>query len=56
MTEPALFDVDRHIVVRPVGGLVSEVVHNDAELARYLNAHPGASVVYDAADHVGEPS
>ena len=51
-----LFDVDRHIVVRPSGGLVSEVVHNDAELARYLNAHPGASVVYDAADNAGEPS
>lgn len=30
--------------------------HNDAELARYLNAHPGASVVYDAADNAGEPS
>lgn len=57
MTEPALFDVDRHIVVRPNdGALVHEVVHNDAELARYLRQHPAASVVYDAADHVGEAS
>lgn len=56
MNEPALFDVDRHIVVRPAGALVSEVVHNDAELAGYLKAHPGASVVYDAADLAGESS
>lgn len=56
MSEPTLFDVDRHIVVRPAGGLVSEVVHNDAELARYLKQHPSATVVYDAADHAGEPS
>jgi hypothetical protein len=56
VNEPALFDVDRHIVVRPAGALVSEVVHNDAELARYLRQHPAASVVYDAADHVGEAS
>lgn len=41
MNEEALFDVDRHIVVRPNdGALVHEVVHNDAELARYLKQHP----------------
>lgn len=50
MAEPALFDVDRHIVVRPAGARVSEVVHNDTELARYLKAHPDAVVVYDALD------
>lgn len=50
MAEAALFDVDRHIVVRTPGALVFEVVHNDAELARYLKAHPGAAVVYDALD------
>lgn len=57
MNEDALFDVDRHIVVRPNdGALVHEVVHNDAELARYLKQHPAATVVYDAADHAGESS
>ena len=50
MADATLFDVDRHIVVRPHGAHVSEVVHNDTELARYLKANPGAVVVYDALD------
>lgn len=43
-----LFDQPRHIVVRARRDDVGQVVHTDAEVAKFLATNPDGCVVYDA--------